>query len=365
MTAAWFIILSSVCGADQEPALITDRPLRRLAFGSCVQQGKPQPVWDEIIASRPDLMVLLGDNIYGDSEDVKVLKEKYAMLGSDPGFERLRKCCPIIATWDDHDYGSNDAGAEFPSKAASQRVFLEFFGEPPHSARWSRPGVYGAWFYGPAEQRVQIILLDTRYFRSKLRPRVKRGSFGEGRPGIFAPNDKPDATILGDAQWQWLEDRLREPARLRIIGSSIQVIANDHAWEKWGNFPKERERLFQLIRKTRAEGVIFLSGDRHLAELSRLEGAVGYPLLDLTSSSLNLPSRWINEINVHRVGTPYFEENFGLIEIDWQLSDPTLSLRIHGLRGVPRIVHRLRLSELRPAGTPGTNAPAASSAVKP
>ena len=92
--------------------------------------------------------------------------------------------------------------------------------------------------------------------------------------------------MLGDTQWAWLEQQLIVPARLRIFVSSIQVVAQDHGFEKWMNFPLERERLYKLLKDTKAARVVALSGDRHLAELSMMDAGLGYPLYDLTSSGL-------------------------------------------------------------------------------
>ena len=75
---------------------------------------------------------------------------------------------------------------------------------------------------------------------------------------------------------------------LRIIASSIQLIPTEHCWEKWANFPKERIRMFELLRTTDASGVIVISGDRHLGEISVLPlDYLGYPLYEITSSGLN------------------------------------------------------------------------------
>jgi alkaline phosphatase D len=176
---------------------------------------------------------------------------------------------------------------------------------------------------------VQIILLDGRYHRSKLKPGFKGGEPGDGYRGKYVPNTDEGATMLGDAQWRWLEQQLKAPAEVRLIGSGIQVVPDEHGSETWGNFPDERKRLFKLIRDTKANGVVFLSGDRHLAEISRLPSehavGVGYPLFDITSSSLNAPSgnmnkasvRFANEINSYRVGLTYFDVNFGCIHVDW------------------------------------------------
>ncbi len=327
----------------------------RVAFGSCAKQDKPQPIWAAISEQKPDVFVFVGDNIYGDSDDVDVLRKKYAQLGEIEGFAKLRAACPVLATWDDHDFGRNDAGADYPSKLASQQAMLDFFGEPADSPRRKQEGVYAAYEFGPAERRVQLILLDTRYHRSPLTKAEKSDlpPPGSGRPGPYIANTAADATILGDRQWRWLEEQLMRPARVRLIASSIQVVAEEHGYEKWMNFPAERGRLLALISKTRAEGVIFLSGDRHSAELSRLtaergsDGPGHYPLYDLTASALNQPRGFQNELNRWRVGTVYFQPNFGLITIDWETPMPTVRLEIRDEKGACVIRHDLALAELR------------------
>ena len=223
-----------------------------------------------------------------------------------------------------HDYGANDAGAEYPKKRESQQLFLDFFGVPKDDPRRKQEGVYSSYLYGPKGKRVQLILLDGRYFRSAL----KGFKPGEGFRGIYVPNTDPGATVLGETQWRWLEAQLKVPADLRIIGSGVQVVPDEHGSEMWGNFPNERKKLFCLVRETKANGVVILSGDRHLAEISRLPAdhrdGIGYPLYDICSSSLNLPSgnftksgvRFANEINSYRIGLTYFDINFGNALID-------------------------------------------------
>ena len=328
-------------------ATADDEPLTRIALGSCAKQDRPQPIWEAIVASDPELFLFIGDNIYGDTEDMNVLQEKWDLLGAQPGYRALNEACPILATWDDHDYGENDAGEEYPMKVESQQIFLDFFNEPADSPRRTRPGVYGSWTYGPENQRVQIILLDTRYFRSPLVKRDWRPEPGEGDNGPYGRNIDSEATMLGAAQWSWLAETLREPAQLRIIGSSIQVVADGHHWEKWGTMPLERARLFELIRQTEAGGVVFISGDRHSSEISVLEDEVGYPLIDLTSSSLNQPSEWHSEPNPHRDGTKFTDENFGMITIDWNESDPIIRCQVRDMAGEVVLQHRERLSRLQ------------------
>ena len=346
-----FVILLALAS----PVSAADKPLKRIAFGSCAKQDKPQPIWHAIVDGQPELFLFIGDNIYADTEDMDVMRAKYKLLGEKPGYKRLKKTCRILATWDDHDFGVNDGGREYPKKKESQKVFLDFFEEPADSPRRKREGVYYAETFGPAGKRVQIILLDTRYFRSPLKTGGKDGEIGEGLRGPYPPDDDPKKTFLGKTQWKWLEAQLRKPAKLRIIASSIQVVAADHHWEGWGTFPRERKRLFDLIGKTKAEGVIIVSGDRHKAEISRIENtAAGYPLYDVTSSSLNQPSgnftktgvRFGNELNRHRVGLMYFETNFGTIHVDWKKPDPVIRMQVRDEKGNVVLQSRARLSAL-------------------
>ncbi|MGJ3241772.1 MAG: alkaline phosphatase D family protein [Opitutales bacterium] len=327
--------------------------LDHIAFGSCARENRPQPIWDTLVAAEPDVWIWAGDNAYLDTEDPAVMRAKYARLAAKPGYQRLQATgIPILATWDDHDYGVNDGDAGYPMKATSQQIFLDFFGVAADSARREREGVYHAETFGPEGQRVQVILLDTRYHRSALT--FLPGSEVAGSK-LYQPNKDPGATVLGDDQWAWLEEQLSQPADLRLIVSSIQVIPVQHRFEKWANFPLERQRLFDLIRKTRAEGVLFLSGDRHHAELSRINLTGLYTLYDLTSSGLTesrppIPGETVRyEENIFRVGSSNRLKlnHFGQVLVDWEQADPQIRLRIVGIDGQAYIDWRVRLSALQ------------------
>ena len=350
------------CSLESPASQLGAQPLRRIAFGSCAHQERPQPIWETIVGTKPELFLFLGDNIYGDTEDMDLMKAKYGKLAAMPGYQKLLKTCPILATWDDHDYGANDAGAGYPKKVESQRLFLDFF-NVKDTARRTREGVYHAETFGPPGQRVQVILLDTRYHRSPLQK--KAGKTPQG-VGPYEANNDPKTTILGEAQWRWLEDQLRQPAEIRLIGSSIQVVAEDHGWEKWMNFPHERERLFKLIRDTKAAGVLFLSGDRHLGELSLMDGGAGYPMYDLTSSGLNQASKiWRRqEENRHRVATMNYGDHFGFIAIDWDRNDPRISMQIRDEEGEIVLQQKVGLSRLQPGKTVAVAGGLAEEAMK-
>jgi alkaline phosphatase D len=256
----------------------------------------------------------------------------------------------VLATWDDHDYGVNDGGAGYSRKVESQQIMLDFYGVPADSPRRKRAGVYESWRFGPEGKRVQIILLDLRYFRSRA-TKDTRSAEEKARlnlVGWYVPSEDPAATVLGAEQWAWLEAQLRLPADLRVIGSSTQVIASEKGMESWGNFPLERKRLYDLIGSTGAKGVVFISGDVHFSEISRTnEGP--YPLFDFTSSGLtNSHPGWAAAVNPHRVGpVAYAGPNFGLLQIDWNAAAPAVTMETRTLTGAVALSQKILLGGLK------------------
>ena len=334
-----------------------EEPLTRIAFGSCANENRPQPIWETINEMKPQLFIFTGDNVYADTADPVKLAKSYEELAAIPDFAALRESTPVVGTWDDHDYGKNDAGAEFEGKQAAKDAFMEFFETPEDSPLRQRGGVYDAKIYGPEGKRVQVILLDTRWFRGPLRKMTKeelkaaRKESGK-KVGRYLPDEDSESTMLGDEQWAWLEEQLQKPAELRLLVSSIQVVALDHGWEKWGNLPKERKKLLDLIRD-HANNVIILSGDRHSSDISMLppetDGGPFYPIYDVTSSGLN-QTGLSDEPNRFRVAgdSVYNEPNFGWIDIDWGQEDPTIKLEIRDLKGKVAREVQTTLNGLKP-----------------
>ena len=267
--------------------------------------------------------------MYADTDDPVRLQKAWDQLGRQSGYQKLKDQTIVHAIWDDHDYGKNDAGREFIIKRKSQQIFLDVFNEPKDSPRRKTPGIYGEKFLGPIDQRIQLILLDTRFFRDPL-SRAAKKSKGKGP---YQPNEDPMVTILGKDQWDWLRECLEKQAGIRIIATSIQFHSAEHGWETWGNFPEERKRLLNLLKELKADNVLFLSGDRHSAEFSKIEDFLPYPLWDVTSSSLNLALSKREEKNEYRVGSQIFQENFGGLEFNGTISKPSVRASILDVSG--------------------------------
>ncbi len=317
-------------------ALSQTAPITRLAFGSCLKQEDDQSIWSIVGAVDPDVFLFIGDNVYGDVYDgddaLPELRQAYFDLAQSEAFSAFRGSTPLMVTWDDHDFGLNDAGGSFPLKYGAEAIFEEAWALPATDPRRQRDGVYHSQIIGPPGQRVQIILLDTRFFRSDLMPTDERNAPGKER---YVPDLDPTKTMLGEAQYEWLLEELLKPADVRIIASSIQVIAEGHGWEAWRTLPQERQKLYDVISSSGAERVVLLSGDRHSGALYKTDEALTYPLYEITSSSLNAPSStWRKESGETRVepgpnrlGSMEYDVNFGVVDIDWEQRFIRLDLR--------------------------------------
>ena len=328
--------------APQTPWLPLPAPetvLTRIGVGSCLDEKHPEPIWKAVIASRPELFLMIGDNVYGDVKGAEMteLIESYRAQGRHPEFGPARRAFPFLPIWDDHDYGQNDSGADVPFANSSAALFYDFWQMTPERAN----GIYYAREFGPPGRRVQIIMLDARTFRSPLK--LKTTDFPHW--GRFEPDTTPGKTMLGEAQWTWLEAELRKPADVRLIISGIQVLAEGHGFERWGNLPLERDRLLTLIDTTKANGVVLLTGDRHIGAYYLGKTPAGRPLPEMTTSSLNRSYGPSKDARLPPLVTEiYHPENFGLVDIDWTARKLTLTLE--GMSGEQIWSKPIALAEL-------------------
>jgi alkaline phosphatase D len=298
--------------------------IERIAFGSCNYVTADQAFWGRIVERRPQLFLALGDIIYVDHG------EKYEQLAAVAGFKELMAMVRPLVIWDDHDYGGNDTGGAFGDKAGAKKRFLDFWtafgGVAVDSPRRARPGNYDAVIVGPPERAIQVVMLDNRSFKA----------------------NPPGGSVLGDAQWTWLAEELRKPARLRIIMSGMEQISSSTTPEGWGLYPAEQQHLYDVIKAAGAKGAFILSGDKHYAEISRRDVALGYPLYDFTSSPMSAPPEPI-EANRYRdaPGSIISDHNFGIITLDWNAPDPTVHVEIvHATKGNVLLEKMLTLGQL-------------------
>ena len=319
----------------------------KIAFGSCGWENHPLPIFNRVVDHKPDIFIFLGDNIYGDTKSMDTLSAKYNRLGSKKSYQNLKANVPILATWDDHDYGWNDIGRHYAFKEESKEIFLDFFEEPLESSRRKHSGIYHSELYQYDEYTLQIILLDERTFRDDLKS--YDGSFDDDQRFSFYHNDyaihtDSDSTLLGKQQWSWLANQFNIEADIRIICSGTQFGIEWNGYEAWANFPHEQQRMIDLIHQTKANGVLFISGDVHYSEISKIE-TKNYPIYDFTASGLS--STWhFATPNKNRIEGPVMDNHFGLITIDWKSKPIQIKMEAWDISDNQRIEYSIGLDEI-------------------
>ncbi|MFC3123151.1 alkaline phosphatase D family protein [Agaribacter flavus] len=301
-------------------ALAEERTL--IAFGSCSHQDKPLDILGTIAKERPHAMLFLGDNIYGDTEDFDELVQKYRKLGNNPNFQDLKQVTPLHAIWDDHDFGLNDGGKDFAFKSQAKTAFLDFWQVPDSDPRHKQEdGIYHSkWLRAKNGRAVHVIFPDLRWNRENIESVGRAGYFEEREPknmGPYNPDLSEKRTMLGEQQWTWLEAELAKPADIKILASSLQILADFTGWEAWNNFPYDFNRLTRNIENKNVNHLLLISGDTHWAEISKQTLSSGHELWEVTSSGLSEEWKAISP-NKHRVSEPYYKNNYGVIDIVWK-----------------------------------------------
>jgi len=277
-----------------------------IIFGSCSNQNNKMNHWKTIIDYNPDLLVLLGDNVYGDFNNAgaKQLIQAYQILLENKSFQYIKNNIPIIPIWDDHDYGINDGGKNWKYKNIAKKLFLDFFSVDNDDVRFKREGIYHSKDIELFNKKIKIVSLDTRFFKDDF-------TFNKDRSlnkKYIIDYDK-NKTILGKEQWQWLSNELSKKYNLFILLSSFQVLSTSHGWEKWNNFYYERNKLLKLLNQNPLS--IILSGDRHFAGIYNYKN-----IYEITASSFNQKTFNMIENDNLRVGELIGKNNFGIIKLD-------------------------------------------------
>lgn len=305
--------------------------LNRFCFGSCNSHKKDQPLWRHIARARPGLFMWLGDIVYGDTENMNELREKYLLQLSKREYRQVVENIPVIATWDDHDYGVNNGDRSYPMRWESRDAFFDFVGEDKKSSRRERKGVYESYTVGPPGRQIKFIMFDCRFNRDSREQEIR--------------------DILGEEQWRWFEQEMRySQAQVHFFGCSTSVLStNLSTTEDWSDFPDAYQRLFDIIERHDVAAPFFLSGDKHFGGFfHRQEGRMGVIYHEMMSSGLThaVPSVYVPVIH-HYYGkeNTYTDLNFGDVVIDWEGYTPRLLCRIRGTDGLVKLQ---RLYEIDP-----------------
>tara|TARA_A100001011_G_scaffold162951_1_gene171452 strand:- start:57051 stop:58049 length:999 start_codon:yes stop_codon:yes gene_type:complete len=297
--------------------------IKSVGFGSCNRTDLDPKIWDTIADQSLDVWVWLGDIVYTDNERMDDLASKYAIQKSLPAYKKLMNEAKIFGVWDDHDFGTNDGGVKFKEKRVSRDLLFDFLDLPKNHPARSRSGAYQSYCFGKENQKVCLYLLDVRYFKEEY----------DIDPAPNQRYKKNNGNLLGEDQWKWLERELaNNNARVNLFGGGIQLLSSDHPYEKWSNFPKAQQRFFNLLINHKIKNPIYLSGDRHFAEVSRCEIRKNYWLYDATSSGLTHSYENLkDEYNPYRISHLITSRNFGRIEWNWKKKE--IAIQIYSITG--------------------------------
>ena len=324
----------------------TDPPNLTMALGSCAYINDPtydRPgdpyggdyrIFRSIAARNPDLMLWMGDNVYYREVDWATperMEARYAHTRRTPAMQPLLGHTHNYATWDDHDYGPNNSDRSYRQKGASLRIFKQYWANPNYG-RPDVPGVFGKFQWGD----VDVFLLDDRYHRSPTpAPRTD------------------DKTMWGEAQRQWLIDALTSSeAPFKLVVNGGQVTTPKAQYETSARFPDEQSLLLKALQERQIEGVVFLSGDRHITELLRRQPEDFYPIYEFTNSPLTAGAG-SGSANPNRVdGTLVEQRNFGTLTVRGPREDRVLTLRTFDADGTRLWERSIRAQALTvPDGT--------------
>lgn len=304
-----------------------DPPAFKFAIGSCSfindpVDDRPQPygdgyeIFNKILEKDPDMMLWLGDNIYLRTPDFLTesgIRHRHRHTRATRELQPLLGSVHHYATWDDHDYGPNDSDGSYVNKKITEKVFNDYWGNLNTDAAQ----IGGITSHFPYHD-VEFFMMDNRYHRD---------------PNRQITSDK---AYLGDAQLEWLINALTaSSASFKIVVVGGQTISSAAVYENYATYPEERERLLKRLHEERIEGVLFMSGDRHHTEISKLERKDAYPLIDITCSPLtsgtHQPRDEGNTLQVE--GTTFYDRNFGVVEVSGKFRERTLLLTIYDALG--------------------------------
>jgi len=306
----------------------TDPPAFSIALGSCAyindtpydRPGKPYGsnyhIFESILSKKPDAMLWLGDNTYlreADWNSRSGILYRYTHTRATPELQGLLGSVHHYAIWDDHDFGPDNSDRGFIHKEATLEAFRLFWGNPT-SGLPDQNGITSQFQWAD----IDFFLLDNRFSR--------------------APDERKtgERTQFGKAQIEWLLDALKtSKAPFKMIATGGQFLSSSAIAENHIKlYPEEREYLIKRIEEEGLTNIIFLTGDRHLTELTEMKLSNGKFIYDLTVSPLTSGVNTNPDLNVLRVpGTLVTEHNFGFLTFSGKRQERKLTIKIFDAAG--------------------------------
>jgi alkaline phosphatase D len=278
----------------------------RFAFTSCVGYHgyESAPGFADMTRTNFDLLLMLGDNHYANTNDPGKQRRFYFDQRDTPGWRALSSRLPIYAIWDDHDYGPDNSDRRLKGKELSLQTFQEHWANPAYGEP-DNPGVYFKF----SRANVDFFLLDVRYHRDPNRA-----------------TNLAHKTMLGSRQVNWLKRELlasRAPVKFLIAGGEWQSHGSD---DSWTSFREERDDLFRFLEQERVEGVLLISGDRHFTGAYQVQGkwieVTAGPIGSANATAKNTPEMFLNFSG----GKPKL---YCIYDVDTTVTPPAVTLEVY------------------------------------
>ena len=289
----------------------------RIAFGSCA--GFPgQVIFRAVRQTKPDLLLMLGDNTYANANELDVIRSYYQKSRAESDFATLIAETPTWAIWDDHDFLGNDLDGRTPGKDHALQAFREYWANTSTPNTRQR-GIWYRFLWG----NVEFFMLDDRYWRN-----VVKGS------------------MLGPTQRRWLWDSLKQSTAM------FKVIASGSVWnpqkhdDSWNEFPEERRLLFEHIATNKIAGAVLMSGDIHHGEVWKMKNEAPYPIYEFVSSPLAMRASDCTGETAERLGCYGGGNMFSTLDVDTVSTPATLHVEMHDEGGKVLFSHNISVDEI-------------------
>ena len=310
LSALLLFSTSSLLHAESNEIMLQNlKEIKRISFGSCNNQNDAQPLWKVLIQHKPDLFIWGGDIIYADWGKSASVERAYKKQNAQPDYAAFKATTPIIGTWDDHDYAFNNANGDVAFKKESQKLLLDFLEVPHDSPRRAQEGIYTSHEFGEEGKKIKFIMLDQRYFKAL----------------------EPSALMLGEVQWQWLENEFKNSkADLHFVHNGLPIFGPLIPYtEEWAEYPSEMNRLLALIKKYKPKGLVFITGDKHFSSIYKMWGQLEFMSSGMTHTADRRTWWYLGR----KYPNTYFGLSYGEINIDWDGSTPLLTMLMRDTNG--------------------------------
>lgn len=253
--------------------------VRKIAFVSSIEAQGDLSLWGTIREKNPDLIVIVGNSMNYSNFDNKLSQAPFKKLEESADFQYLKKQIPIVATWSDLDYGLRGGDSTYPLKNEAKEKFLEYWSYILPHQKAGTEGIEHALMFGQGDSKLQVILLDTRFYADEWLS--DRGNQS------LSKNWNPRATLLGSKQWKWLAEQLDEPAKYRLIISPLPLGFKSGEKERWALLPYERQKFFDTVRNSGSANYIIVSAGEGLGNVSKVKLKNFPSLYDFSVGSFN------------------------------------------------------------------------------